>query len=46
MKGLKNGFGTFKFTNGNRMRCTFVDGKAHGKGEVWIKKTRSKEPAE
>jgi hypothetical protein len=28
------------------MRCTFVDGKAHGKGEVWIKKTRSKEPAE
>jgi hypothetical protein len=28
------------------MRCPWVNGKAHGKGEVWIKKTRSKEPAE
>jgi hypothetical protein len=28
------------------MRCNWVNGKAHGKGEVWIKETRTKEPAE
>jgi len=28
------------------MRCNWVNGKAHGKGEVWIKNIRKKEEAE
>ena len=32
--------------NGNRMRCNWVDGVAEGKGEIWVKETRTKKPAE
>ena len=38
--------GTFKFANGNVMRCPWVDGKAHGKGQIIFKGTRKKEDAE
>jgi len=34
---MKEGMGTFKFANGNVMRCPWVDGKAHGRGQIIFK---------
>ena len=46
VNGIKEGIGTFKFKNGNKMRCPWVNEKAHGKGKTISKKTRVREKAE
>ena len=46
VNGVKEGMGTFKFQNGNKMKCPWVDGKAHGKGKIIIKGSTIREDAE
>ena len=46
VNGIKEGMGTFRFENGNKMRCPWVNGKAHGMGEIISKATGVREKAQ